>query len=328
MRRRRRQPRRRPPAVPRSGEPRLRRLSDLVQLPRRSPLYPELARALAAASALHVLHSDLEPVPVRATSTTSQSGCYRLRDGDPVDLRVSRRHDRIALSFLHELGHFVDHQLGHELGATWASGQDGAFADWRTAVSRLPSRLPAGVGRSRRRYFTSSKELWARSYAQAVLTRSEDPTLQARTRRPDRTRRRLRLAGSGVRAGRGRDRRDLRAARASSRSAGRCRCLIRTPCPTGAGTSPGRRRGPSSPCRSSPRARAGPPSAAPSSSPFRSAASALISSAKSWPEYSSASSSTRCSRSTRSTVRRPSAPRAGGPRPRRRRDPGARRSRT
>lgn len=178
MRRRRRQPRRRPLAVPRSGEPRLRLLSDLVQLPRRSPLYPELARALAAASALHVLHSDLEPVPVRATSTTSQSGCYRLRDGDPVDLRVSRRHDRIALSFLHELGHFVDHQLGHELGAAWASGQHEAFADWRTALSRLPSRLPAGVGRSRRRYFNSSKELWARSYAQAVLTRSEDPTLQ------------------------------------------------------------------------------------------------------------------------------------------------------
>ena len=178
MRRRRRQPRRRPPAVRRSGEPHLRRLSDLVQLPRRSPLYPELARALAAASALHVLGSDLEPVPVRATSTTSQSGCYRLRDGDPVDLRVSRRHDRIALSFLHELGHFVDHQLGHELGAMWASGQDGAFADWRTAVSQLPSRLPAGVGRSRRRYFISSKELWARSYAQVVLMRAEDPRLQ------------------------------------------------------------------------------------------------------------------------------------------------------
>jgi len=43
--------------------------------------------------------------------------------------------------------------------------------------SRLPSRLPAGVGRSRRLYFASSKELWARSYAQAVLARSGDPTL-------------------------------------------------------------------------------------------------------------------------------------------------------
>ncbi len=177
MRRRRRQPRLHPPAVARAGEARLRPPSDLVRLPRRSPLYPELARALAAADALHVLLSDLEPVPVQATSTTSQSGCYRLRHGDPVDLRVSRRHGRVALSFLHELGHFVDHQLGHELGPTWASGHHEAFADWREAASRLPSRLPATAGRYRRRYFNSAKEVWARSYAQAVIALSVDPWL-------------------------------------------------------------------------------------------------------------------------------------------------------
>ena len=179
MRRRRRQPRRQPPAVARTGHACARPLSDVLLLPRRSPIFPELARALAAADALHVLDSDLEPVPVRATSTTSQSGCYRLRHGDPVDLRVSRRHDRVALSFLHELGHFVDHQLGHELGPAWASGHHDAFAGWREAASRLPCRLPPGVGRSRRRYFTSTKEVWARTYAQTVLAITEDPPLHA-----------------------------------------------------------------------------------------------------------------------------------------------------
>jgi hypothetical protein len=164
--------------VSRSGEPRLRSVSELVRLPRRSPLYPELARALAAADALHLLHSDLHPVPVRATATTSQSGCYRLREGDPIDLRVSRQHGRVAVSFLHELGHLVDHQLGHALGPAWASGHDEAFAGWRDAASRLAPRLPAGVGRSRRRYFHSVKEVWARSYAQAVLTQSTDLELQ------------------------------------------------------------------------------------------------------------------------------------------------------
>jgi hypothetical protein len=158
--------------------PRLVRLPELVHLPRRSPLYPELARALAAADALHLLHSDLEPVPVRPTSTTSQAGCYRLRKGDPVDLRVSRRHGRVALSFLHELGHFVDHQLGAQLGPGWASGHHEAFADWRRAAAGLSSRAPAGVGRSRRRYFDSAREVWARSYAQTVLTQSLDPWLQ------------------------------------------------------------------------------------------------------------------------------------------------------
>lgn len=115
---------------------------------------------------------------MRATSTTSQAGCYRLRHGDPVDLRVSRRHGRVALSFLHELGHFLDHQLGHGLGQGWASGHHNAFEAWRAAATELPTRLPPGVGRSRRRYFGSTKEVWARSYAQTVLTRADDPSLQ------------------------------------------------------------------------------------------------------------------------------------------------------
>lgn len=171
--------RRQPATVARSGEPRLRRLDELVSLPRRSPLYPELARALAAADRLHLLHSDLEPVPVRPTATRSQTGCYRLRRGDPVDLRVSRRHGRIALSFLHELGHLVDHQLGYDPAkGTFASAWHDAFADWRDAAAALPCRLPPDTGRSRRRYFRSAKELWARSYAQTLLTASGDPWLE------------------------------------------------------------------------------------------------------------------------------------------------------
>ena len=164
----------------RRGEPRLRSLSELTRLPRRSALYPELARALAAAERLHALRSDLEPVPVRPTSTTSQAGCYRLRKGDPVDLRVSRLHGRVSLSFLHELGHFVDHQLGAALGAAWASGAHPLLADWRAAAAELPSRAPAGAGRSRRRYFDSLREVWARCYAQTALTRSGDPWLETR----------------------------------------------------------------------------------------------------------------------------------------------------
>jgi hypothetical protein len=125
-----------------------------------------------------VLHSDLDPVPVRPTSTTSQSGCYRLRNEDPVDLRVSRRHGRIPLSFLHELGHLVDHQLGPQFGNAWASGRHEAFAAWRTAAAGLPSRAPAGSSRGRRRYFNSVKEVWARSYAQAALMSSDDSLLR------------------------------------------------------------------------------------------------------------------------------------------------------
>ena len=168
--------RRYPPIVTRSGQPRLWRLTELVRLPRRSPLYPQLARALAAADALHGLWTDLGPVPVRPTATTRQSGCYRMREGDPIDLRVSRRHDRVPLSFLHELGHLLDHQLAPSPRA-FASPRLRAFAAWRATLSTLASRAPAHASRGRRRYLDSWRELWARSYAQTVLERSGDSLL-------------------------------------------------------------------------------------------------------------------------------------------------------
>lgn len=140
----------------------------MLALPRRSPIHAELARALAAADALHLLQTDLEPVPVRPTATMSQAGAYRSRLGDPVDLRVSRSHGRVAISFLHELGHFVDHQHGWELGPAL-----------RTITGRVPSRAPASASAHHRRYFNSAREVWARSYAQTVLARSPDPVLRS-----------------------------------------------------------------------------------------------------------------------------------------------------
>ena len=163
--------RRYPSCVERLGEPRLRPLDELVRLPRRSPLHPELERALAAASRLHGLRSNLTAVPVRTTATTGEAGAYRFRKGDPIDLRVSRRAGRAASAFLHELGHLVDHQLG------WASHDHAAFEPWRRRVAEL-ERMPFR-GRRTHRYFHSARELWARAYSQTVLLRSGDAELEA-----------------------------------------------------------------------------------------------------------------------------------------------------
>ncbi|HEU5278954.1 MAG TPA: hypothetical protein VFU26_08635 [Gaiellaceae bacterium] len=172
--------RRYPVCVAREGKPRLRSLEDVVALPRRSPLTPELQRALAAASRLHGLRSDLEPVPVRPTATISEAGAYRFRKRDPIDLRVSRVGGRTTLGFLHELGHLLDHQIYYDRKSrSWASAVHAAFAPWRATAERLERRtLPGGAGRQR--YFQSVHEVWARSYAQTVLLRSEDRTLLRR----------------------------------------------------------------------------------------------------------------------------------------------------
>jgi hypothetical protein len=169
--------RRYPRCVARDGSARIRTLEDVVALPRRSPLAAELARALAAASSLHSIRSDLTPVPVRPTATTSEAGAYRFRQREPIDIRVSARSGRVSVGFLHELGHFVDHQLGYDpRNRIWASAIHPAFGAWRAAAAMLAGR-PFPGGRSRKRYFESAHEVWARSYAQTVLLRSGDAAL-------------------------------------------------------------------------------------------------------------------------------------------------------
>jgi hypothetical protein len=175
--------RRYPECVAREGKPRLRALEDVIALPRRSPLMPELERALAAASQLHGLRSDLEPVPVRPTSTISEAGAYRFRKKDPIDLRVSRVGGRVALGFLHELGHLLDHQLHYDRNSkAWASAVHPSFARWRAAAAGLERRVING-GHGRQRYFQSAHERWARCYAQTVILRSDDPVLLRQLRR-------------------------------------------------------------------------------------------------------------------------------------------------
>jgi hypothetical protein len=164
--------RRTPACVGRNGPIRPRLLEEIVRLPRRSPAHEELQRTLAAASRLHVVWTNLEPVPVRVTTTTSEAGAYRFRNREPVDLRVSRLGGRLALGFLHELAHLLDHQLD------WGSDKHPAFAAWRTQVARLERRSIESA--RRRRYFHSPREVWARTYAQTVLAHSCDDVLLAK----------------------------------------------------------------------------------------------------------------------------------------------------
>src|SRR5207244_13236168 len=96
---------------------------------------------------------------------------------DPIDLRVSRVGGRSALGFLHELGHLLDHQIFYDRKTrSWASAVHQAFAPWRDAAGLLEKRFLPG-GNSRQRYFQSVHEVWARSYAQTVMLRSEDDAL-------------------------------------------------------------------------------------------------------------------------------------------------------
>jgi hypothetical protein len=136
-----------------------------------------------AASTLHGMLSDLAPVPVRPTATVSEAGAYRFRKKDPIDVRVSRLGGRVALGFLHELGHLLDHQVFYDRKTrTWASAVHVAFTPWRGAAARL-DRRPLPGGRHRQRYFNATHEVWARCYAQTVMLRSGDVVLEGQLTR-------------------------------------------------------------------------------------------------------------------------------------------------
>src|SRR5262249_5617182 len=154
--------RRYPDCVTRWGRSRIRPLDDCITLPRRSPLFGELERALNAASQLHMMKSDLLRLPVRVTATISEAGAYRYRRANPIDLRVPSRSGHAATGFLHELGHFVDHQVHYNRKSrVWASAVHPAFAQWRAAAAKLDGRSFPG-GSYRQRYFESAQEVWAR----------------------------------------------------------------------------------------------------------------------------------------------------------------------
>lgn len=126
-----------------------------------------------------MLKSDLVRVPVRVTATTSEAGAYRYRRSNPIDIRVSSRSGQAATGFLHELAHFIDHQVHHDRQSRiWASALHPAFAQWRATVAQLAPR-PFPGGSHRQRYFESAQEVWARCYAQTVLLRSRDAFLLA-----------------------------------------------------------------------------------------------------------------------------------------------------
>ena len=92
-------------------------------------------------------------------------------------MRVSNRSGHRATGFLHELGHFVDHQVHYDRKSrVWASAVHPAFAPWRAVAAKLNGR-PFPGGSYRQRYFESAQEVWARCYAQTVLMRSGDPLL-------------------------------------------------------------------------------------------------------------------------------------------------------
>jgi hypothetical protein len=79
----------------------------------------------------------------------------------------------------HEIGHFIDAQLGRDNQFGTLSRLD-LFGEWEEAAKNsgaLQDLRRAKVSKATKEYLLSTQEVWARSYAQYVTTRSGSQTL-------------------------------------------------------------------------------------------------------------------------------------------------------
>ena len=105
---------------------------------------------------------------------------------DPPLITVARQTLNADLSFLHEIGHFIDHR-GVDRAGEYASIHSPLLANWRGVVRQSAciveiERMRRGADITAQRafdYLLSDYEIFARCYAQYIAFKSQHPGLVA-----------------------------------------------------------------------------------------------------------------------------------------------------
>ena len=151
-------------------------------------------KTLEAIDSVHDV-SDLPKIPVRANNRMADAGRYRFHrvtdEALTIDVKFSASNPHPGMSLSHEVGHLIDHKGFPDEWASDAASAEGALLnEWWTALSKSKAyqecerRVTEGTWRTSKgelvadgqraysRYLVRPVELWARSYAQYVATRS------------------------------------------------------------------------------------------------------------------------------------------------------------
>ncbi len=159
-----------------------------------------MRRTLQAIDTVHGTGNDHLPrIPIEAESHPNRFGAYgRTIDGRPVRIRIEVDGDHKALTTAHEVGHFLDHQALGIPGTFASEANPRVLVSWQNAVDasqtlfQLRAMASTGIATTRQADGTVSihavdltyvsqlirpREMWARSYAQYIATRSADPSL-------------------------------------------------------------------------------------------------------------------------------------------------------
>lgn len=161
-------------------------VADGLDLTRAGAVKAPAERTLRAIGKVHG-DGRLDHIPVVPERMTEQARFSWRTSGAAHNIEVDPTQRFQEFSIAHEIGHYLDHTAMGTPGkfssetARRASPDYQAWKKWRSAIDgsdafAMLKALPTG---QTRRYALDRRELWARSYAQWITTRSKDPHMRA-----------------------------------------------------------------------------------------------------------------------------------------------------
>jgi hypothetical protein len=164
-------------------------LREILQI-EDSPLARQLHHVVAVVDRLHRF-PNLPHIPLVLTKSRRESGAYdyRMRPSRPISIAVSVYGNSPSVTLLHEIGHLLDHLALNPIKCGFGSEHDPLFEPLRVYWSRsllirrmnaLHARKSAVAPGTRAtiRYQLGIPEIWARTYLQWVIAKSDDLLLQ------------------------------------------------------------------------------------------------------------------------------------------------------
>ena len=150
-----------------------------------SPLSRELTHVVDVLDGIRKFPR-IPAIPLVVIGSFKEEGAYHSlsRPGRAVKITISVRASFPGLTLLHEIGHLLDHLALNPIRKGFGSESDSNFetlwALWRASRKSRPSRSPK-ISRFLR-YQARISEVWARTYVQWAVVRSNDLLLSSQLR--------------------------------------------------------------------------------------------------------------------------------------------------
>jgi len=160
-------------------------VSDSFIIPKSGRAYNASKITLAEIDKIHSIEN-LPVIPIKDSVSVKFQGQYSFyaNRNRPIDIKLSKVSVNPEMTLAHEIGHFIDNQVIPKTSGYYSSISSPIMEEWRLAIanSSATMNLKSMVGnrafdQKKIRYYLSTEEQWARSYAQWVGQKSGNITM-------------------------------------------------------------------------------------------------------------------------------------------------------